>query len=94
MESYKKRKKLQQIKYGKLLNFKLIQDLEPDIDPEQPLQNISDEDGLAKAYESKNGLYQHYNKLFVAGTRDFPRDHFDDLKIPFGKTLDGKRGRC
>jgi len=91
MESYKKRKKLQQIKYGKLLNQQLISNLE---DEALPLpKDISDEDGLTKAYEAKNGLYQHYNKLFIAGTRDFPIDHLDDLRIPFGKTLDGKRGR-
>ena len=39
------------------------------------------------AYETKNGLYQHYNKLLIAGTKDFPTDHFDDLKLPFDDTL-------
>jgi hypothetical protein len=81
------KEKLQQIKYGKLLNFKLIQDLEDD---HPPLQNISDEKGLTLAYEAKNGLYQHHNKLFIAGTRDL-QDAWDDLKIPFGKTMDGVR---
>ena len=32
-------------------------------------------------------LYQHYNKLFIAGTKDFPTDHRDDLKLPFDDTL-------
>ena len=27
-------------------------------------------------------MYQHYNKLFIAGTKDFPQDHVDDLKLP------------
>ena len=46
------------------------------------------------AYETKYGLYQHYSKLFIAGTDDFPIDHIDDLKLPFGGTLNKtKRGR-
>ena len=39
------------------------------------------------AYETKNGLYQHYNKLLTAGTKDFPADHIDDLKLPCVDTL-------
>jgi hypothetical protein len=88
MESYKRRKKSKQIKYGKLLNFKIIQDLEDD--PPPTPKDISDEDGLTKAYEAKNGLYQHHNKLFIAGTKSL-QDAWDDLKIPFGKTMDGVR---
>ena len=34
------------------------------------------------AYDTKDGLYQHYNELFIAGTKDFPVDHIDDLKLP------------
>ena len=45
------------------------------------LQGITDEEGLKRAYKTKDGLYQHYNKLFIAGTKDFPQDHIDDLKI-------------
>ena len=46
------------------------------------------------AYETKYGLYQHYSKLFIAGTKDFPTDHIDDLKLPFDDTLNKtKRGR-
>ena len=46
------------------------------------------------AYEAKYGLYQHYNKLFIAGTKDFPTDHIDDLKLPFDDILNQtKRGR-
>ena len=40
--------------------------------------DISDEEGLKRAYGTKDGLYQHYNNLFVAGTKDFPVDHIDD----------------
>ena len=58
------------------------------------LQDISDEEGLKRAYETQDGLYQHYNKLFIAGTKDFPADHIDDLKLPFDDTLNKtKRGR-
>jgi hypothetical protein len=87
MESYKKRKKLQQIKYGKLLHTQIIPTLKPDL--VQPV-DISDEDGLTKAYSSENGLYHHHNKLFIAGTKSL-QDAWDDLKIPFGKTMDGVR---
>ena len=55
---------------------------------------MQDEEGLRLAYESKDGLHQHYNKLLIAGTRDFPTDHIDDLKLPFDDTLNKtKRGR-
>ena len=53
--------------------------------------DITDEEGLKLAYETKDGLYQHYNKLFIAGTKDFPVDHIDDLKLPVDDTL---RSRC
>ena len=39
---------------------------------------MTDEEGLNNAYGAKYGLYQHYNKSFIADTRDFPRDHIDD----------------
>ena len=49
---------------------------------------------MKRAYETRDGLYQHYNKLFIAGTKDFPQDHIDDLKLPFDDTLNKtKRGR-
>ena len=39
-------------------------------------------------------MYQHYNKPFTAGTKDFPTDHIDDLKLPFDDTLNKThRGR-
>ena len=38
--------------------------------------------------------YINTNKLFIAGTKDFPQDHIDDLKLPFDDTLNKtKRGR-
>merc|ERR1711966_246289 len=58
------------------------------------LQDITDEEGLKRAYDTKDGLYQHYNKLFIAGTKNFPQDHIDDLKLPFDDTLNKThRGR-
>ena len=49
---------------------------------------------MNKAYDTKDGLYQHYNELFIAGTKDWPGDHIDDLKLPFDDTLNStKRGR-
>ena len=39
-------------------------------------------------------VYTSTNKLFIAGTKDFPVDHIDDLKLPFDDTLnETKRGR-
>ena len=48
---------------------------------------MSDEEGFKKAYDSPNKYYQHRNKLFVAGTKDFPQNHLDDLILPVGNTL-------
>ena len=49
---------------------------------------------MKRAYDTKDELYQHYNKLFIAGTKDFPVDHIDDLKLPFDDTLNKTtRGR-
>ena len=49
---------------------------------------------MERAYDTRAGLYQHYNKLFKAGTKDFPQDHIDDLKLSFDDTLNKTtRGR-
>ena len=42
------------------------------------LQDTFDEEGLKRAHDTRDGLYQHYSKLFIAGTKDFPQDHIDD----------------
>ena len=58
------------------------------------IADITDEEGLRLAYETEDGLYQHYDKLFIAGTQDFPIDHIFDSKLPFDETLNKtKRGR-
>ena len=39
-------------------------------------------------------VYQHYNKLFIPGTKDWPNDAIDDLKLSFDDTLNmSKMGR-
>ena len=105
MESYRKRKKMLEEKYGKLIILKPYNDDNGIVDkglgplPQQQkyikqITDISDEEGLRLAHGTKDCLYQHYNKLFIAGTKDFPTDHIDDSKLPFNDTLNKtKRGR-
>ena len=102
MESYHKRKRLLEEKYGKLIAVKPLNDAigkntkasHRQQKIVKQLRDISDEEGLKRAYETRDGLYQHYNKLFIAGTKDFPVDHIDDLKLPFDDTSNKtKRGR-
>ena len=83
MESYHKRKKELQEKYGKLIVVKPLNDAigkntiasHRQQKIVKQLRDISDEEGLKRAYETRDGLYQHYNELFTAGTKDFPQDH-------------------
>ena len=105
MEPYHKRKRLLKETYGKLNLLKPFNDDIGIVDkglgplPQQQkfvkqLQDITDEEGLKRADETKDGLYQHCGKLFIAGTKDFPQDHIDDLKLPLDNTLNQtKRGR-
>ena len=100
MESYHKRKRILEEKHGKLISLKPLNDERVVIASRRQqkllkqLQDISDEEGLKRAYDKQDGLYQHYNKLFIAGTKNFPQDHIDDLKLPFDDTLNKtKRGR-
>ena len=99
MEYYHKRKKLLEEKYGKLIVVKPINDERVQIASNRQqkivkqLRDITDEEGLNRAYNTRDGLYQHYNKLFISGTKD-PIDVVDDLKLPFDDTLNKtKRGR-
>ena len=99
MESYHKRKRLLEEKYGKLIIVKPPNDERVVIASNRQqkllkqLQDITDEEGLKRAYDTNDGLYQHYNKLFIAGTKD-PIDFVDDLKLPFDDTLNmTTRGR-
>ena len=48
--------------------------------------NISDIEGLRRAYASDSGAYIHGNRMYVAGTRNL-RDVYDDItKVPFSLT--------
>ena len=53
----------------------------------QNITNINDEEGLKRAYngETEDSLYYHPQNrpLYIAGTKDIPRDVIDDLFIPF-----------
>ena len=98
MESYNKRKKRLEETYGKLIVLKPFNNegITNNINENyiRKIADITDEEGLKLAYKQKDGLHQHYNKLFIAGTKDFPQDHIDDLKLPFDDTLKKtKRGR-
>ena len=78
MESYHKGKKQLQEKYGKLITLKPINDDDIGIADNQhqnhvkQLQDISDEEGLKRAYDTKDGLYQHYNNLFLLLGQEIP----------------------
>ena len=41
---------------------------------------------MKRACETRDGLYQHYNKLFISGTKD-PIDFVDDLELPLNDIL-------
>ena len=97
MESYHKRKLLEG-KYGKWIILKPYNDERAPasrrgiIDNKQQkyikqFQDITDDEGLRLAYETKDGLYQHYNILFIAGTKDWPNYAIDDLQLSFDDTL-------
>ena len=82
MESYHERTILEE-KYGKLITLKPFNGDVGIVNNKQQkfvkqLQDITDEAGLKRACDTKDGLYQHYNELFIAGTKDFPQDHMDD----------------
>ena len=53
--------------------------------------NISDIEGLKRAYASKSGAYIHGNRMYVAGARN-GRDVWDDItKVPFSLTRHSDR---
>ena len=49
---------------------------------------ITDKEGLQKAYSNDSKLYTHGNTLCVAGTSNL-HDVHDDLTIPFNQTSQG-----
>ena len=75
MDSYHKRKRLLEEKHGKLIHVKPYNDdtgiadnkhqkFVRAIAAHRQLQDITDEEGLRLAYDTKDGLYQHYSILF------------------------------
>ena len=61
----------------------------------EEFSNINDETGLKRAYNNRTdlGLYHHPENitLYMAGTKDFPRDILDDTLIPFHMVHRSKR---
>ena len=98
MERYQTTKKLLDEIYGKLIHKKSFNDevLKNNNNDKyvKQIADTTDEEGLTFAYETKYRFGQHYNALFIAGTKDPPVDHIDDLRLPFDDTLnETKRGR-
>ena len=59
-----------------------------------PENNLSDAQGLQRAYDANNGLYVSGNKLYISGTfgKNGLRDIWDDItKITFGLTKYSER---
>ena len=98
MESYQKRKRLLEEKYGTLIQVNIFNDevLKNNTNEQyvKQIADITDEEGLKQAYESRDGLHQPFNKLCIAGTRNWPTDAIDALKSQMNDTLNKtKRGR-
>ena len=60
--------------------------------PEIVMQQLTDKEGLDKAYATTEKLYVHGNTMYVAGT-SYWQDVWDDLKIPLNKTRTEKPRR-
>ena len=56
----------------------------------EPKKEISDSEGLNRAYNQNDKLYINNNKLYIAGTSSL-RDVYDDLKIPLRLTRYSQR---
>ena len=67
-----------------------------DFKPVLNQNHMSDEEGLKRAYDSPNRYYQHRNKLFIAGTKDFPQDLYRRYEITMGEHIEFNktRSRC
>ena len=56
----------------------------------KPKNEISDSEGLSRAYKQPDKLYINNNKLYIAGTSNL-RDVIDDTLIPFKLTRFSQR---
>ena len=77
MESYHKRKKLLEENFGKLIILKQYNDDVGIADTKQQKyvkqpQGITGEEGLKRAYDTRDGLYQHYNKIMYRRHKGLP----------------------
>ena len=54
------------------------------------IPELSDEEGLSKAYDQPNKIYINNHKMYIAGTSNW-QDVWDDLKIPFHLTRYSQR---
>ena len=60
--------------------------------PPITLKPLSDVEGLQRAYARTSGVYIRNTTMSVAGTEDFPQDHWDDVsKLPFQTTTNSLR---
>ena len=58
--------------------------------PEIIRQQLTDKEGLDKAYAQTDKLDVHGDTMYVAGT-SYLRDAWDDLKVPFSQTAKAQR---
>jgi pimeloyl-ACP methyl ester carboxylesterase len=58
--------------------------------PEIIMQQLTDKEGLDKAYAQTDKLYVHGDTMYVAGS-SYLQDYWDDLKIPFNQTKHAQR---
>ena len=54
------------------------------------VNQLTDKEGLDKAYARADKLFVNGNSIYVAGT-SYLQDAWDDLKIPFAKTAWAQR---
>ena len=74
----------------KIIEEKIKQEfVKPKTSEEWKTFHKMNEDGMKKAYESKEGYYIDNNKLYIAGTRDM-QDVMDWPKIPLGNFKNSK----
>ena len=92
MQKYKPNEKIKKI--IEEVKPKIIEELKPKFikpktDEEWKAFHKMNEEGMKKAYKSKEGYYKDNNKLYIAGTKDMG-DVMDWAKIPLGTFKDSK----
>jgi hypothetical protein len=54
---------------------------------------MHDVEGLDRTYARCNVIYSRNHTMLVAGTKDSPRDHWDELKLTFNLNAESLRYR-